>query len=154
MLTEAKQGVNSVQKLSPADARTQLLKRHQAKKLLETEMEQLKKTSEESKVKEYYSKLIKFHIIKAFEALNMNMRELDAIKFMESHPSKPPQPAPPPQASPQQEEVLSICHLLGQRNRGRGSEIGEEGEWRRSCASGHRNRKKMATPKRCFQARI
>ena len=118
-MVEAKQGINSVEKLSPTDARMQLLKRHQAKKLLQTELEQLKKTSEESKVREYYTKLIKFNVIKAFEALNMNMRELDAIKFMESHPSKPPQPVPPPpETSPKQEEVLSSCHLLGQRNCG------------------------------------
>lgn len=91
-LNELKQGLIPSQKLSAGDARTKLIKRHQLKKTLKQEMELLKKSTDEKQIKEYYQKLINFCIILAFEAINTNVKELDAIKYLETHNPLPPPP--------------------------------------------------------------
>jgi len=81
------------QKLSPADARTNLIKRNKLKKMLKEEMNLLKESTDESKVRQYYEKLINLYIILSFEAITTNMKELEAINYLEKH--KPPEPQAP-----------------------------------------------------------
>lgn len=85
------------QKLSSADARTNLIKRHKLKKMLKEEMNLLKESTDESKVRQYYEKLINLYMILSFEAITTNMKELDAITYLENH--KLPEPQAPPQVT-------------------------------------------------------
>ncbi len=105
-LNDIKQGLNPAQKTPPAEARTLLIKRHQTKKTLEEEMKLLKGSTDETKLREYYVKLLKFCIILAFEAVSMNMKELDAIKFIESQPTK--SVPPPPEEKKGKPEIYTI----------------------------------------------
>ena len=57
-------------------------------------MKILKGSTDEAKLREYYVKLIEFSTILSFEAVNMNMKELDALKYLET---KPVMPTPPPE---------------------------------------------------------
>eukprot|EP00831_Metopus_contortus_P009627 TRINITY_DN1370_c0_g1_i2.p1 TRINITY_DN1370_c0_g1~~TRINITY_DN1370_c0_g1_i2.p1 ORF type:complete len:299 (+),score=71.34 TRINITY_DN1370_c0_g1_i2:155-1051(+) len=89
-LKDVKTGVPSTNKLAPSDARDQLIKRNQTKKNLQQEMKLLKGYSDESKIREYYYKQLKFFSILAFEDINMNLKELESLLYLEKNPSPPP----------------------------------------------------------------
>lgn len=96
-LEDLKEGKNPSQKLSPGDARTNTIKRHKLKKMLKEEMNLLKDSTDESKVRSYYEKLINFYTILAFEAIPTNLQELEILTHFEKH--KPPEIQPPQQVN-------------------------------------------------------
>lgn len=80
------------QKLSAADARTNVIKRHKLKKTLKEEMSLLRESTDEEKVRQYYEKLIRFYVVLAFEAVGTNLKEIEILTHLETH-----KPAPPPE---------------------------------------------------------
>lgn len=71
----------------------------------------LKVSSDESKIREYTQKLINFNIIRAFEAANMNLKEIEVIKISEARAAAAgsvPAPVPPHESKPKAESKEEI----------------------------------------------